>query len=170
LLSALLCQVEQLAAKCARAKTRALSQICNLPYQKLNGFYSSNARRFPCTLSLWDPGRLRACSLQELVPQMRALAETVFRLVRRDKSQTAVHLVSKLLSELDLLQRNQSESEREQRAYLLNLRGVIYAQRNQEQTALADLTGGPSAVAAVGGAALQPWTESQKGAALDRDG
>ena len=84
--------------------------------------------------------RSLACMLpSELVPQMRALAETVFRLVRRDKSQTAVHLVSKLLSELDLLQRNQSESEREQRAYLLNLRGVIYAQRNQEQTALADL-------------------------------
>ena len=71
---------------------------------------------------------------------MRALAETVFRLVRRDKSQTAVHLVSRLLSELDLQQREASESEREQRAYLLNLRGVIYAQRNQEQTALADLT------------------------------
>ncbi|MFO0655288.1 MAG: hypothetical protein U0787_09425 [Polyangia bacterium] len=71
---------------------------------------------------------------------MRARAETVFRRVRRDKSQTAVHLVSRLLSELDLQQKEASESEREQRAYLLNLRGVIYAQRNQEQTALADLT------------------------------
>ena len=84
--------------------------------------------------------RSLACMLpSELVPQMRALAETVFRLVRRDKSQTAVHLVSRLLSELDLQQRESSEGEREQRAYLLNLRGVIYAQRNQEQTATSDL-------------------------------
>jgi len=84
--------------------------------------------------------RSLACLLpKELVPQMRALAETVFRLVRRDKSQTAVHLISRMLSELDLQHRDGGESEREQRAYLLNLRGVIYAQRNQEQTAFSDL-------------------------------
>ena len=52
-------------------------------------------------LTKWDPGRWRALS-QELVPQMRALAETVWRLVRRDKSQTAVrNLISRVLSELD---------------------------------------------------------------------
>ena len=84
--------------------------------------------------------RSLACMLpQELVPQMRALAETVFRLVRRDKSQTAVHLINRLLGELDLGKREAGESEREQRAFLLNLRGVIHAQRNQEQAALADL-------------------------------
>jgi len=76
---------------------------------------------------------------QELVPQMRALAETVWRLVRRDKSQTAVHLISRVLSELDLQRQDPAKQDREQRAYLLNLRGVIYAQRGQEQTALCDL-------------------------------
>jgi hypothetical protein len=70
---------------------------------------------------------------------MRALAETVWRLVRRDKSQTAVHLISKVLSELDLTQKEPPPQSREQRAYLLNLRGVIYAQKGQEDSALADL-------------------------------
>lgn len=110
---------------------------------------------------------------QELVPQMRAIAETVYRLVRRDKSQTAVHLISRMLSELELQQRAQGpggslgpvspgetaaalpstslaaglasglasnqKDDREQRAYLLNLRGVIHAQRGQEAQALVDL-------------------------------
>lgn len=70
---------------------------------------------------------------------MRALAETVWRLVRRDKSQTAVHLISRALSELELQRQDPAKQDREQRAYLLNLRGVIYAQRGQEQTALCDL-------------------------------
>lgn len=106
---------------------------------------------------------------QELVPQMRAIAETVYRLVRRDKSQTAVHLISRMLSELELQQRTPGgpgssslgsvgdavsgsasalpsgpaapqKDDREQRAYLLNLRGVIHAQRGQEAQALIDLT------------------------------
>lgn len=117
---------------------------------------------------------------QELVPQMRAIAETVYRLVRRDKSQTAVHLISRMLSELELQQRgggapglgssglgsslgsdaasglssslvsglaggltsgkDGQKDDREQRAYLLNLRGVIHAQRGQESQALLDLT------------------------------
>jgi hypothetical protein len=113
---------------------------------------------------------------QELVPQMRAIAETVYRLVRRDKSQTAVHLISRMLSELELQQRaagpgssglgsaaaamgseanpglpsslvsglagglSSQKDDREQRAYLLNLRGVIHAQRGQESQALLDLT------------------------------
>ena len=76
---------------------------------------------------------------QELVPQMRALAETVWRLVRRDKSQTAVHLISRVLSELDLQRQDPAKQDREQRAYLLNLRGVIYAQKGQEELALVDL-------------------------------
>lgn len=71
------------------------------------------------------------------MPQMRALAETVWRLVRRDKSQTAVHLVSRVLSELEL--GRSGASDREQRAYLLNLRGVVYAQKGQESAALLDL-------------------------------
>jgi hypothetical protein len=70
---------------------------------------------------------------------MRALAETVWRLVRRDKSQTAVHLISRVLSELDLTQKEPPPQSREQRAYLLNLRGVIYAQKGQEEAGLADL-------------------------------
>ena len=74
---------------------------------------------------------------------MRALAETVWRLVRRDKSQSAVHLISRMLSELDL-QRPESLDgahvrDHEQRSYLLNLRGVIYAQKGQEDAALSDL-------------------------------
>jgi len=77
---------------------------------------------------------------QELLPQMRALAETVWRLVRRDKSQTAVHLISRMLNELDLTQKEPPPQSREQRAYLFNLRGVIYAQKGQEDSALADLS------------------------------
>jgi|JI8StandDraft_1071087.scaffolds.fasta_scaffold63425_2 hypothetical protein len=85
--------------------------------------------------------RSLACMLsQEIVPQMRALAETVWRLVRRDKSQTAVHLISRVLGELELSRSDPQRQDSDQRAYLLNLRGVIYAQRGQEQTALADLT------------------------------
>lgn len=84
--------------------------------------------------------RSLACTLsQEILPQMRALAETVWRLVRRDKSQTAVHLISRVLSELDLTQKEPPPQSREQRAYLLNLRGVIYAQKGQEELALVDL-------------------------------
>lgn len=85
------------------------------------------------------PRSLATTLSQELLPQMRALAETVWRLVRRDKSQTAVHLISRVLSELDLTQKEPPPQSREQRAYLLNLRGVIYAQKGQEDAALTDL-------------------------------
>lgn len=87
------------------------------------------------------PRSLATTLSQEILPQMRALAETVWRLVRRDKSQTAVHLISRVLSELDLTQKEPPPQSREQRAYLLNLRGMIYAQKGQEDQALADLEG-----------------------------
>lgn len=76
---------------------------------------------------------------QDLLPQMRALAETVWRLVRRDRSQSAVHLISRVLGELDLSGQEQKAQSKEQRAYLLNLRGVILAQRAQQDESLADL-------------------------------
>lgn len=76
---------------------------------------------------------------QDLLPQMRALAETVWRLVRRDRSQSAVHLISRVLGELDLSGQEAKAQSKEQRAYLLNLRGVILAQRGQHDESLADL-------------------------------
>lgn len=76
---------------------------------------------------------------QDLLPQMRALAETVWRLVRRDRSQSAVHLISRVLGELDLSGQESKAQSKEQRAYLLNLRGVILAQRAQHDESLADL-------------------------------
>ena len=85
------------------------------------------------------PRSLAANLPQDVLPQMRALAETVWRLVRRDRSQTAVHLISKVLGELDLTNPESAAQAKEQRAYLLNLRGVIHAQRSQNDESLSDL-------------------------------
>ena len=87
---------------------------------------------------------------------MRALAETVWRLVRRDKSQTAVHLISRVLSELDLQRQDPAKQDREQRAYLLNLRGVIYAQRGLRQPEVPQYRTRQSRAAAQGSGAQEP--------------
>jgi hypothetical protein len=67
---------------------------------------------------------------REVAPELRSLAETVWRLVQRDSSHTALHMVSRALRDLP------ERSER--RAYLINLRGIVYAQQHREAEAIAD--------------------------------
>lgn len=66
-------------------------------------------------------------------PELRSLAETVWRLVHRDSSHAALHMVSRALREVG------ERSAGERRAYLLNLRGIVYAQQQREAEAIADL-------------------------------
>lgn len=70
---------------------------------------------------------------REFAPELRSLAETVWRLMSRDSSHAALHMVSRALREIG----DRSASER--RAYLLNLRGIVYAQQGREAEALSDL-------------------------------
>lgn len=71
---------------------------------------------------------------REVTPDLRSLAETVWRLVYRDSSHAALHMVSRALRDIE------ERSHDERRAYLLNLRGIVYAQQKREPEALADLT------------------------------
>src|SRR5579883_2400212 len=72
--------------------------------------------------------------LREVTPvELRSLAETVWRLVHRDSGQVALHMISRALRDAG------DRSPGERRAYLLNLRGIVYAQQNKPIEALADL-------------------------------
>jgi hypothetical protein len=115
---------------------------------KISGFrtlFSSFALRkfwsdemLPAYAISMGPLSLASTLPHEMVPQLRELAETVWRLVRRDRSQTAVQLINRVLSEVDPSDLPMGELSREKRAYLLNLRGVLYAQRRQLPEAWAD--------------------------------
>src|SRR4051812_30116626 len=70
---------------------------------------------------------------REFAPELRSLAETVWRLMNRDSSHAALHMVSRALRDIG----DRSASER--RSYLLNLRGIVYAQQGREPEALQDL-------------------------------
>lgn len=88
-------------------------------------------------------GKLHVMGHQSLSPawpreantslELRSLAETVWRLVQRDSSHAALHMVSRALRE------SGERSPGERRAYLLNLRGIVYAQQGKEAEALGDL-------------------------------
>ena len=74
-----------------------------------------------------------------IIPQHRAIAETVRRLVDRNKSVTAVHLVARTLSEIELEARTKgTPPSSAERASLLNLRGVAHAAQGNDAAAAAD--------------------------------
>lgn len=74
-----------------------------------------------------------------IAPQFRALAETVRRLVDRDKPGSAVHLVARTLSEAGLAARTGGAPAGPfEQACLLNLRGVAHAAQGNDTAAAAD--------------------------------
>lgn len=74
-----------------------------------------------------------------IAPQFRALAETVRRLVDRDKPGSAVHLVARTLSEASLAARTGGAPTGPlEQACLLNLRGVAHAAQGNDTAAAAD--------------------------------